>query len=110
MTRYDHVLAAPLDRRGIKALFSVAVTEPMQERAWTYAFGRWCDRLQHRAATEQIIWLPASGAAITFVALPTKDVEAALLRIIERTPAFPDRVCHRPTLRPGRQPDPEPST
>ena len=92
MHLYDHLLAEPLDRRGMQALFAVAVKEPMTDRARAQAYEWWCSRLHRRAAAARIVWLPASGNAMTLVDVPTKKLEQMLLRIVGEIPVFPGSV------------------
>lgn len=108
MTTYDHILTEPLTRRGMIALFSVAVTTPMSSQAHAHAYATWCDRLARRAAQAHVVWMPAAGGAMTFADIPTKQLEQLLLRIVEEIPVFPGAVCPRPTLTSNRTRRPTP--
>ena len=108
MRSFDHQLTGPLGRRGVRAMFAVAVTKPMSDQACAHAYGQWCERLQRRAAAAHIVWLPAAGDAMTFTDMPTREVEEILLRILGEIPVFPGGVCMRPTLTPGRGRLPKP--
>ena len=83
---YDHRLSEPLCKRGMRAMFAVAVPKPISERMWAERYDRWCSQLHGRAQTAHIAWMPATGEAYTFADIPTAKVEAILLRIMENTP------------------------
>ncbi|GAA1708593.1 hypothetical protein [Fodinicola feengrottensis] len=89
MQLYEHRLDGPLSVRGMRAMFAVAITRPISERARAELFDRWCTGLQRQAAARRIVWMPASGEAYTAAEVPTTRVEAVLLRILEQSPVLP---------------------
>lgn len=95
---YEHQLGEPLTKRGMQALFAVAVPRTLGYRHRADLYDRWCFRLQQAAEARRIVWLPASGAAYTYVEFPTQRVEATLLRILESSPVPPTTV---PAPRPA---------
>jgi hypothetical protein len=108
MRGFDHELTGPLGRRGMLAMFAIAVTEPMSDHDRALAYGHWCGRLQRRAAVAHIVWLPAAGDAMTFADIPTQRIEQILLGILAEIPVFPGGVCTRPTVTPKRSRLPKP--
>lgn len=88
---YEHQLGEPLTKRGMQALFAVAVPRTLGQRCRAELYDRWCYRLQQAAEARRIMWLPASGAAYTHVQFPTQRVEATLLRILENSPVPPTK-------------------
>jgi hypothetical protein len=94
---YDHLLTKPLTRRSMRAMFGVAVDQPLSDRAMSELYDRWCSHLQQRAAAHRIAWLPASGHAYTYFPVATPKVQEILVRILETTP-----VVHRPRPKPAK--------
>lgn len=84
---YDHQLSDALSKRGMRAMFAVAVPRTMTERTVARRYDYWCSILHSRAQHFRIAWMPATGEAYTEADVPTAKVEAILLRVLENTPA-----------------------
>ncbi|WP_163506623.1 hypothetical protein [Fodinicola acaciae] len=96
---YEHILTDALSIRGMRALFDVAVPRMTPRPVRLRLFDRWCNQLQSRAFSVDILWMPATGVATTTANFPTRRVEEILLRILRETPVTVADQDRRPRPR-----------